>query len=147
MPVLSICFWEAIKVNCQALIKNVSGGKTVMIKTEIKKISNYKKELSITMDKADLEPIREAQAKRVQKEVQFPGFRKGKAPMGMVKKNYADAVEAYTLEAALDESLQKSVIENQIQVVGTPEAKKVDFNDNGGQRRTSQSQVLNESGR
>ena len=102
-----------------------------MIKTEIKKISNYKKELSITMDKADLEPIREAQAKRVQKEVQFPGFRKGKAPMGMVKKNYADAVEAYTLEAALDESLQKSVIENQIQVVGTPEAKKVDFNDNG----------------
>ncbi|MEJ2544627.1 MAG: trigger factor [Calditrichaceae bacterium] len=102
-----------------------------MIKTEIKKISNYKKELNITMDKADLEPIREAQVRRVQKEVQFPGFRKGKAPLGMVKKNYADAVEAYTLEAALDESLQKSVIENEIQVVGTPEAKKVDFNDNG----------------
>ena len=105
--------------------------KVVMVKTEIKEISNYKKELNITMDKADLEPIREAQAKRVQKEVQFPGFRKGKAPLGMVKKNYADAVEAYTLEAALDESLQKSVIENEIQVVGTPEAKKVDFNDNG----------------
>ena len=80
-----------------------------MIKTEIKKISNYKKELNITMDKADLEPIREAQAKRLQKEVQLPGFRKGKAPLGMIKRNYADAVEAYTLEAALDESLQKSV--------------------------------------
>ena len=102
-----------------------------MIKTEIKQISNYKKELNIIMDKADLEPIREAQVKRVQREVQFPGFRKGKAPLGMIKKNYADAVEAYTLEAALDESLQKSVIENNIQVVGTPEAKKVDFNDDG----------------
>ena len=102
-----------------------------MIKTEIKKISNYKKELNIVMDKTDLEPIREAQAKRVQREVQFPGFRKGKAPLGMVKKNYADAVEAYTLEAALDESLQKSVIDNNIHVVGTPEAKKVDFNENG----------------
>ena len=102
-----------------------------MIKTEIKKISNYRRELNITMDKADLEPIREAQAKRLQREVQIPGFRKGKAPLGMIRKNYADAVEAYTLEAALDESLQKSVSENQIHVVGTPEAKKVDFNENG----------------
>ena len=102
-----------------------------MIKTEIKKISNYKKELNITMDKADLEPIREAQAKRLQKEVQLPGFRKGKAPLGMIKRNYADAVEAYTLEAALDESLQKSVFDNSIHVIGTPEAKKVDFNENG----------------
>lgn len=106
-------------------------GMAVMIKTEIKKISNYRKELNITMDKADLEPIREAQAKRLQREVHIPGFRKGKAPLGMIKKNFADAVEAYTLEAALDESLQKSVSENQIHVVGTPEAKKVDFNENG----------------
>jgi trigger factor len=102
-----------------------------MIKTEIKKISNYKKELNITMDKADLEPIREAQARRLQKEIQIPGFRKGKAPLGMIKKNYKDMVEAYTLEKALDESLQKSVIENNIMVVGTPEAKKLDINDNG----------------
>ena len=102
-----------------------------MITTDIKVLSNYKKELSITMEKADLEPIREQQTKRVQKEVQFPGFRKGKAPLGLVKRNYNDVIEAYTIEAAVDQSVHESIIKNNLQVVGTPEAKKVDVSDNG----------------
>jgi len=65
-----------------------------MISTEIKKISSCKKELTITMGKEALDPIRDEQAKRVRKEVQLPGFRKGKAPMGLVKKSYNDAIEA-----------------------------------------------------
>ena len=102
-----------------------------MITTDIKVLSNYKKELSITMEKADLEPIREQQTKRVQKEVQFPGFRKGKAPLSMIKKSYAQHVEAYTMESAVQEALERAVVENEIKVVGMPDAKKVDFNDQG----------------
>ena len=102
-----------------------------MIKTSIREISSCRKELSITMNKDDLEPIREMQAKRVQREVQYPGFRKGKTPLGLVRRNFADAIEAYTLEAAVDESLQQSIRENDLLIVGTPEAKKVDFDENG----------------
>ena len=102
-----------------------------MISTEIKNVSSCKKELTITMEREALEPIREDQAKQVRKEVQMPGFRKGKAPMGLIKKSYADAIEAYTLETAVDQGLRKSVEENELAIVGTPEAKKVDFNEDG----------------
>jgi trigger factor len=102
-----------------------------MITTEIKKISNCRKELNIVMAKADLEPIREKELKKMRKNVQFPGFRKGKAPLSMIKKSYAQHVEAYTMESAVQEALEKAVLENEIKVVGMPDAKKVDFNDEG----------------
>jgi len=102
-----------------------------MITTEIKKISNCRKELNIVMAKADLEPIREKELQKMRKTVQFPGFRKGKAPMHMIRKSYAQHVEAYTMESAVQEALEKAVVENEIKVVGMPDAKKVDFNDEG----------------
>lgn len=102
-----------------------------MISTEIKTLSSCRKELNIVMDKTELEPIREKETRRVQRDVQMPGFRKGKAPLNMVKQSYGQAIEAYTLESAIDHALHHSVEENKIVVVGTPEAKNVDFNEEG----------------
>lgn len=102
-----------------------------MITTEIKNISNCRKELNIVMAKADLEPIREKEFLKVRKDVTFPGFRKGKAPLNIVKKNYAQHVEAYTMESAVQEALEQAVKDNDIKVVGMPEAKKVDYTDDG----------------
>jgi len=102
-----------------------------MVSTEIKALSSCRKELNIVLEKEALEPIRENETRRVQKEVQFPGFRKGKAPLELVKRNYAQAIEAYTLEAAVDHALRESTEQNNILIVGTPEAKKMDFNEEG----------------
>lgn len=102
-----------------------------MITTEIKKLTSCRKELTITMDKADIQQIREQQIKKVQREVQYPGFRKGKAPLHIVTRQYKDAIETYTLEEALDESLHLATSENKIYIVGQPEAKKFDFDVDG----------------
>ncbi|MCB0284247.1 MAG: trigger factor [Calditrichae bacterium] len=102
-----------------------------MIKTEIKKISNCRKELNIIMPKAEIEPIREKEVLNVRKSVQFPGFRKGKAPLSMVKKSYGQHIEAYTMETAVQKALETAVTENDLQVVGMPDPKKVDFTDDG----------------
>ncbi|KAA3610237.1 MAG: trigger factor [Calditrichaeota bacterium] len=102
-----------------------------MVTTEIKKISNCRKELNIVMAKADIEPIREKEILKVRKSVQFPGFRKGKAPLAMIKKSYGQHIEAYTMESAVQDALEKAVTENEIHIVGMPDAKKVDFNDDG----------------
>jgi len=102
-----------------------------MIHAEIKNISTCKKELTITLDKEDLNPIREREILRLRKEIDYPGFRKGKAPLSMVKKRFADAIEAYTLEGAADESLRKAAEENNLQILDQPEAKKIEFNDEG----------------
>jgi len=102
-----------------------------MISTEIKNLSEIKRELTITMEKEDLEPIREKQIKRVRKEVQFPGFRKGKAPLGVIKNKYADTIEAYTIDAAIEEGFKKATRELDLVILGQPEAKKVDFTEQG----------------
>jgi len=102
-----------------------------MITSEIKTISNCRKELRIVMEKDDLNPIREQETQRVRKEVQFPGFRKGKAPLHMVKRSYGQAIEAYTMESAVQQAVEKAVADNNLEVVGMPEPKKVDFNEDG----------------
>ncbi|RMH64371.1 MAG: trigger factor [Calditrichaeota bacterium] len=102
-----------------------------MITAEVKKISGSKKELNIVMPKEDLEPIRQRETQKIRKDVQLPGFRKGKAPLNMVKRAYGQYIEAYTMESAVQEAVEKAIEENDIQPVGSPEPKKVEFNDDG----------------
>ncbi|NOX90361.1 MAG: trigger factor [Calditrichaeota bacterium] len=102
-----------------------------MVKTEVKKISSSKRELKITLPKEQVDTIREDQANRVRKEVELPGFRKGRAPLGMVKKRYASLIEAYTLEHALERSLIEAAEQENIEILGSPEAKEVDFDEEG----------------
>ena len=102
-----------------------------MINAEVKKLSGCKKEISIVMPKADIEPIREKETLKVRKDVQVPGFRKGKAPLHMVKRQYGQYIEAYTMEAAVQEAVEKAITENDVKAVGMPEPKKVEFNDDG----------------
>ncbi len=102
-----------------------------MVKTEVKKISSSKRELKITLPKEQVDTIREDQANRVRKEVELPGFRKGRAPLGMVKKRYAGLIEAYTLEHALERSLKEAAEQENIEILGSPEAKEVDFDEEG----------------
>ncbi|MBN2426202.1 MAG: trigger factor [Calditrichaceae bacterium] len=102
-----------------------------MKSAEIKVISNCKKELNLVIDKTDLEPIRDEQIKQVRKEIQYPGFRKGKAPVNLVKSRYAELINLYTMEAAAEKGLREVLEENNIQMIGKPEAKKLEFNDDG----------------
>ncbi len=102
-----------------------------MVKTEIKKLSSSKRELKVTLPKEKVDEIREDQAKQIRKEVQVPGFRKGKAPLGMVKKRYASIIEAYSLEKAVEKSLELASEQENLEILGTPEAKEVNFDDDG----------------
>ncbi len=103
-----------------------------MISTEIKNLDSCKRELTLTIPKEELEPIREKQVKRVRREVQFPGFRKGKAPLNMVKSKYADEINAYTIDDAMQYGLEEAAKNLDLMILGQPEAKKVDFTDDGG---------------
>jgi len=102
-----------------------------MIKTEIKNLSTCRKELQIVMAKAALEPIREKEINKVRKTVQFPGFRKGKATVAMIMRSYAQQIEVYTMESAVQSALEEAVKENNLYVVGMPDPKKVDFSEDG----------------
>ena len=58
--------------------------------------------------------------KDYQKSANIPGFRKGHVPMGMVKKQYGKAVLVDEVNKILQDSLQKYLTEEKLNVLGNP---------------------------
>ena len=56
------------------------------MKTKLKKISDSRVELTVTLDAADLEPAKTKASEKLAKEVKVEGFRKGKVPLEVAKK-------------------------------------------------------------
>ncbi len=56
------------------------------MKTKLKKLSDSRVEVTVTLDKEDLKPAREKALEKLAKEVKVEGFRKGKVPTEVAKK-------------------------------------------------------------
>lgn len=56
------------------------------MKTKVKKISDSRVEITVTLDAADLKPAKEKALEKLAKEVKVEGFRKGKVPAEIAKK-------------------------------------------------------------
>ena len=67
----------------------------------IKDLVNCKKELEAVLTYEELTPHFEKAMIDYRKKVQIPGFRKGKAPIQIVKKMYGDSIEYSALEERL----------------------------------------------
>jgi trigger factor len=100
-----------------------------MVSTEVEKISSCKVQIQITMSADNIEKIRKEQEKIVQQDAQIQGFRKGKAPLAMVKSTYAGSIERNTLDEAMQQSFEAGLKENEIHPVGPPLVKSFDFDD------------------
>ncbi|MEY4609468.1 MAG: hypothetical protein RL625_1685 [Gemmatimonadota bacterium] len=66
-------------------------------------------------------------ATRVAKQVRVPGFRPGKAPVGMVRKQYGAAIDQEAVEALLREAFELVVTEQKLELVTQPHAHDVKF--------------------
>lgn len=115
-----------------------------MVKTEVKKISSSKRELKVTLPKEKLDAIRDQEAQKVRQEAQIPGFRKGKAPISMIKRRFAGVIESYALEKAVEQSLFEATQQEKLDFIGTPEAKKIDFDEEGNLISTIEVETLPE---
>ncbi|MGB0178429.1 MAG: trigger factor [Flavobacteriales bacterium] len=77
-------------------------------------------ELAVTLAPEDYSPRVERSLKRHQKNAQMPGFRKGKVPMQLIKRQYGQSVLAEELNQMLSEQLQSHIQENKLNVLGNP---------------------------
>jgi trigger factor len=76
--------------------------------------------ISVTLEKADYEGRCEKILVAQRKKANMPGFRQGKVPMNMIRKQYGKGVLADELNKLLAEALQKHVEENKLDVIGNP---------------------------
>jgi len=76
--------------------------------------------LTVDMVKADYQENVEKQLKKIRKDAQMPGFRKGMVPMGLVKKMYEKSVIADEVNKLLGDAINKYIQDNKVQMLGEP---------------------------
>ncbi len=96
-------------------------------KTEIDPLNA---ELTITVGPADYEGKVNDALKRAQKQVSMPGFRPGKVPAGLIKKQYGKSILVDELNKLLNDALHNYINEQKLEILGNPMPKQdhaVDF--------------------
>jgi trigger factor len=76
--------------------------------------------LTVTVDRADYKDKVEKQLHNYAKNAQLPGFRKGKVPMSLVKRQYEAPIAFEEINKLVNESLNNYITENKLRMVGQP---------------------------
>ncbi len=86
----------------------------------LEKTGNLTSTIQIEMVKDDYEAEVTKVLKDYQKKANIPGFRPGRVPFGMIKKQYGRSVMADEINKKLSESLNNYITENKIRILGNP---------------------------
>lgn len=76
--------------------------------------------LTVTLDKSDYKEKVDKQLINYAKNATVPGFRKGKVPLSMVRKQYEAGIAFEEINKQVSEGLNNYVIENNLRLVGQP---------------------------
>lgn len=90
--------------------------------------------LTVTVDRADYKDKVEKQLHNYAKNAQVPGFRKGKVPMGMVRRQYEAPVAFEEINKLVNEGLNNYITENNLRMVGQPVPQPVDDFDHNAEQ-------------
>lgn len=82
--------------------------------------------VKVAITKADYESKVETILKDHRKQANIPGFRKGQVPMGLIKKQYGKAVLVEEVNKLIQDSLNKYLTEEKLDVLGNPLPKQQD---------------------
>jgi trigger factor len=99
------------------------------MRVDIEEIDACTKRLSIEVPTEEVGRAFEGAYSRLQRTVRIPGFRKGKIPRSLLKRNYKDVVERDVLETLIPESYTAALNENSLQAVGQPKVDEVEMNE------------------
>jgi trigger factor len=90
------------------------------LEAKINQHSAIEHELEIHIDESELKEAFDEAYREVRPKLSLPGFRPGKAPMGMVKKMHGDSIEGDALEKLAQEKFRIAAKENDIKPLGSP---------------------------
>jgi len=76
--------------------------------------------VKITIEKPDYEPKVEEKLKEYRQKADMPGFRPGKAPLGLVKKRFGKSLLIDEVNTLLSQKLTGYLMEEKLQILGEP---------------------------
>lgn len=90
-------------------------------------LENTKKELEAELSYEELVPHFDKALESYRKKATIPGFRKGKAPINMIKKLYADGIEYSALEDIANEIFVKYIVDNKLDLLSKASITDMDY--------------------
>lgn len=94
----------------------------------VQTLSDVSREVEIVATAAEVQPHFDKKYIEYQAKVDIKGFRKGKAPLDIVKKLYGELIEQDSLEDIATELYRKAVSENDLRPIGDPSLVDMKFN-------------------
>ena len=90
------------------------------MKISLQNIDKVNAELTVVIEPADYTDNYAKAIKDAVKKVNIPGFRPGKVPAGLIKKQYGESILAEEINKILQTELFKYIRENKVNMLGEP---------------------------
>ncbi len=97
------------------------------MKTVVTEIGSYQRKVEVEVDAKEVHPHIEKAYQKYQKKIHIDGFRKGKAPMSLVKKRFGDAIQAEVTDDLIQTFFRKALIEEKVAAVSAGKITDVSF--------------------
>jgi len=88
-----------------------------------------RRELELEIPAEEVSKAMERVAKDFARLAAVPGFRKGKAPIALIRRKFADDIKGEVLQTLVPEKVEKAVVEQKFQPVSQPQIDQLDFNE------------------
>ncbi|GAB4340812.1 MAG: trigger factor [Calditrichia bacterium] len=87
------------------------------MQTSVETVNSCTKRVNVELTKEELQPIEQKILKDLQKNAEVKGFRKGKAPMNIIRQRYAETIRQETIETAISDYYSKIIEDSGLQPV------------------------------
>ena len=87
---------------------------------EKKEIAPYHEEITVTIEKSDYEQDFKDQLRKYRREAALKGFRKGKTPMGVIKRMFGKSLLSDLVQKKIEESVNEYITNNERKTLGQP---------------------------
>lgn len=112
--------------------------------SQIQNLNDAERKISIEMPKEETERYFEEILKEESKKLTIPGFRKGKAPLSLVRKMYGEALFFDNLHKIANNRFWDEIDTLGIEIIGVPKITSLDITDDKGLKFDIQFEVLPE---
>jgi len=88
-----------------------------------------RRELELEIPAEEVTKKIESVAKEFARLANVPGFRRGKAPVSLIRRKFAEDIKGEVLQSLVPERVEKAVAEQKLTPVSQPKVDKLDFNE------------------
>ncbi len=104
------------------------------LKSDIRNLEGLKREISVEVPAEIVNLKMDQMFNEIRKEKTLKGFRKGKAPLNIIKSTFGSQVKADVVDRVIKDSYREVLVDKKLMVASDPELTDMNMNDDGGMK-------------